>query len=462
MELDRRRLLQLLSAVGLVGTVSLFATGSDSRAPSDLRDFGAVGDGSADDSAALQRACDGTAGQRPIALNGGRYVVGDVLLRSDTTILGPGTLVFRPGARHLLAVNPGTGGTVDPRDNIKHIRLQGITFEGRSADGFREFEYLLWLSAVSEVTVQSCRFVYFQGDAIMIGSGEAAAVERHNDTISIVDCKFDGGNGENRNAISVIDVRGLEVRGCHFTRCSRSTMPGPIDIEPNIYDKNAVLDDIDISGNVFEKNGGNVADIALVVTPPTLRHPPVRMRITANTFVESARSAVRLSWKDHDVYPEQGVSEALVADNDMDGRGASFFCEIYGLRGVALRDNRVSGVAQAGVVCGLPGSGSAEISLSDNVWTNVGGDSQSTVLVNACRGLELLRNKIEGRAPSAFVRLLRGGYSAALTVEDNILTGVGLVAEQEPGHSTTPTLNLARSNGEAEVDPEVFAGPGGP
>src|SRR5438270_844865 len=102
--MTRRRFLG--SAALLAGSLGGLA-GSARRDVADLRSFGAVGDGVTDDSAALQAACRHSAGRRPVTLGGRRYLVGDVQLFSGTTITGPGTLVFRPGARHALTINPG-------------------------------------------------------------------------------------------------------------------------------------------------------------------------------------------------------------------------------------------------------------------------------------------------------------------------------------------------------------------
>ncbi|MEJ2866422.1 right-handed parallel beta-helix repeat-containing protein [Actinomycetospora sp. OC33-EN08] len=420
-------------------------------------DFGAAGDGETDDSAALQEAIEAAAGGGAVGLGDRRYLVGNVRLRSGTRIVGPGTLVFRPGARHALTVNPGTGGTSDPARNVRDITIDGVDFEGRSREGFAEYEYQIWLSAVSDVTIRACRFTAFQGDAIMIGSGEQAGVERHNQRLRILDCRFDGVNKQNRNAVSIIDAARVEIRRCGFTRCSRPDMPGPIDIEPNPQDRTAVLADIAITDNVFSDVGGNVAAVSLAITPPVLDRPLSGLVVRGNTFSGYPRSAVRLAWEKRNASGSDRPSRAVVEDNTVTA-GGLYFCELYGLRDITVRRNRVTRATNTGAQIGLRDRRCVDVTISDNVWTNVAARSGATVAAAECDRLVVDGNQVEGPHPSVLVSLSTGGSTSALTVTDNRLPDGMAVADLETGHETTPSSNVARGNGAAAVDRAVFAG----
>lgn len=422
----------------------------------DLADHGAAGDGETDDSAALQQAVDAAAGRRAVGLDGRRYLVGDVRLRSGTRIVGPGTLVFREGARHTLTVNPGTAGTADPTDNVRDITIDGVDFEGRSRDGFAEYEYQIWLSAVSDVTIRACRFTAFQGDAIMIGSGEEAGTERHNQRLRILDCRFDGVNKQNRNAVSIIDAAGVEIRRCGFTRCSRPDMPGPIDIEPNPQDRTAVLADLQITDNVFSDVGGNVAAVSLAITPPVLNRPLVGLVVRGNTFSGYPRSAVRLAWEKRNASGSDAPSRAVVEDNTVTA-GGLYFCELYGLRDITVRRNRVTRATNTGAQVGLRDRRCVDVTISDNVWTNVAARSGATVAAAECDRLVVDGNQVDGLHPSVLVELSADGSTSALTVIGNRLPDRMAVAELGSGHGTTPSSNVARGNGTAPLDRAVFA-----
>ncbi|WP_433802903.1 hypothetical protein [Actinomycetospora sp. CA-084318] len=427
----------------------------------DLADFGAVGDGETDDSAALQEAVDAAAGRRAVGLDDRRYLVGDVRLRSRTRIVGPGTLVFRPGARHTLTVNPGTGGTADPADNVRDITIDGVDFVGTSRDGFSEFEYQIWLSAVSDVTIRACRFEAFQGDAIMIGSGEDAGVERHNRRVKVLDCRFDGVNKQNRNAISVIDVDGLQVTRCGFTRCSRPDMPGAIDVEPNPADRTAVLKDLAFTDNLFADIGGNVAVVGLSITPPVLDRPLSGLVIRGNTFDGYPRSAVRLAWERREGTRDDVSVGAVVEGNVAYGRAAQYFGELRGLRGVILCANRVENVRGAGVLVGYFGGRCVDVSVDDNDWTDVAPRSSSVVTAVSCDRLTVSDNRLRGGTAPALVGFFPRGTTSQVAVTRNPLPAGVAVGILDDGHVTTPQQNRASDNGAGTIEESLFVSESG-
>ena len=233
--------------------------------------YGATGNGSTDDTTAVQKALDAAnaAGGGTIYFPAGTYVVGNLNLYSNTVLYGDGpasVLKQKSGSPYCISINSDSDGTADPIDNIANVRLTGLQLLGTVVDDdFSEFYHLLNLNACSHVMVDNCYLTGWRGDGIYIGSGNVAATERHNLDITIRDCVFDGVTKDNRNPISVIDCQHLTVENCYFTRCGKSTMPGGITIEPdnNVFHR---LRDINIIGNYFTDNDGNQAAVQIYLS----------------------------------------------------------------------------------------------------------------------------------------------------------------------------------------------------
>ena len=140
-----------------------------------------------------------------------------------------------------------------PEENIKAITCCQIHFLGTVvADGFQEFKHLIMMQGATDIDIQTCWFTGWQGDAIVVRSGNFTAAAQ-NRNVKIKDCVFDGVNNNNRNAISITDVYGMTIRDNKFMNCTRNgelgytrpdaydifnpnkgpAMPGAIDIEPN-------------------------------------------------------------------------------------------------------------------------------------------------------------------------------------------------------------------------------------
>lgn len=232
--------------------------------------WGAKGDGKTDDTQAVQNAINAIAkaGGGDVVFVKGTYLVNNVVLDSNVNIVGQGwdsILLQKSGATYGVSVNPGNGGTPNPADNKHDITIRNIQLKGTvEKDGFAEHFHLLNLNAVTKVTIKACKFAGWRGDAIYIGSGNIAQTERHNRSVTISGCSFDGLNNNNRNAVSIIDGDNIVIDKNSFAHCTRSDMPGAIDVEPDF--KFNIIKDIRISRNKFIKIGGQV-NIAINIVP---------------------------------------------------------------------------------------------------------------------------------------------------------------------------------------------------
>jgi hypothetical protein len=252
------------------GTGAVVTTVQDKlRESVSVLDFGADPTGVTDSTAAIQNAVNASLN---VYIPAGNYLVDDnwVPLREGSSIYGDGigaTRLFSPrtiGASvGILYANSGAAGT-----QLSDIMICDIEFDGLvNTLGFSEFKHLVSLHGVKDVLIERCKFTGFRSDGVYIGSGVNGADERHNTNVTVRDCVFDGVNSDNRNGISVIDGNGIHILNNTFRNCTRSNMPGPIDVEPDA-NAFAIVRDINIVGNTIESYGGGFGIVVYLDSGP--------------------------------------------------------------------------------------------------------------------------------------------------------------------------------------------------
>lgn len=203
------------------------------------QDFGAFANGVNDDTLAIQRAVNAS---ESVFFPAGTYrITSAVSVPSNRLLFGEGlasVIRYEGTTASVGAFYCDSGSAVSYVDGVTICDLK---FVGQVvALGFNEFIHLLSLNGVRNCVVERCWFEGFRGDGVYIGSGLNDALtpnpltERHNVNVTVQNCYFDGINKDNRNGVSVIDGLGITIQDNFFTRTSRTSMPGPIDIEPDL------------------------------------------------------------------------------------------------------------------------------------------------------------------------------------------------------------------------------------
>ena len=264
-------------------------------------DFGALGDGIHDSTSAFNQAI---ATGRGVFVPSGTYLVNQLNLISGCKLYGEGaSSIIKP----LLNTSPYAIGGISPSasEYISDVNISHINFIGSVAvDGFREHSHLLSFNGFKNLTVSNCGIKGFRGDGIYLGSGIVAGDERHNINVKIFACDIDGINKNNRNGISIIDGRDIDIFGNSFSNTTSNTMPGAIDIEPDSYIFH-VIKNIKIHENTFKNIGGNVGCICTPFPPVNYTIPPRGIHVFNNTIESCESNALHFSF-----HKSGGVTDA--------------------------------------------------------------------------------------------------------------------------------------------------------
>jgi hypothetical protein len=330
-----------------------------------VKHYGATGDGVTDDSAAIQAAVDA---QQSVYFPPGNYLCASIItLRDGSALRGAGIAATRiiksannGASQGVLYANSGSSSAFIDDVYISDMELDGLV----GSLSFSEFRHLMSLNGVKDCVVERVKFTGFRGDGLYLGSGIVAADERHNVNVTVRDCVFDGVNSDNRNGITVIDADGLLIANNNFRNCTKSTMPGPIDVEPN-GDAFTILRDIIIRDNTIESFGGSTA--IAVYLPAAITTTLNTVHLVGNYIKGATKAnAVGLYVKTAETIAAALKPMGIVIDgNTVDDSGA---VAMTPLKVAQARDVRISNnTFRSGTVCELGESTVAAQTIMDAV-----------------------------------------------------------------------------------------------
>ncbi len=420
-----------------------------------VKDFGAVGDGVADDSAAIQAAVTAAAA---VYVPAGTYVVNVVTLDANTELYGDGaasiikqSASFAGNSQGSLYVNSGSAGAQINNVIIRDLRIEGTNI---STPTFSEFKHLVSLNGVRNALVENVQFIGFQGDGLYIGSGIVAGDERHNTNVIVRNCFFDGINKENRNGISAIDCNGLLVDGNYFTRCTKSTMPGAVDIEPDSYTFHVVRD-IKIVNNKFFDIGGNVGAVSVFLPGVTYTTAPNGFLIQGNYIDTCTASGAFFGYNVTGGVTESTSNFAVkIVDNTVANSVNPF--NIGNAKDVLIEGNSFLGSTQDALISFNTGNENVlDCAVKDNLFNACGSVSGNGLSLYKCSRISIDGNTFKdcgSGVPGASnaIDFNTSSTSSFVSLTNNVFvspTGTTLVAVQTEGsHTLTPASNTYLNN----------------
>lgn len=359
-------------------------------------DYGAKGDGVADDSVALQSMLNDAeaAGGGVCLITPGTYIVNQLVVPSNTEVRGFGAstvLKQRNDAGNDTSVfrnkNFATG---DVNININNLKIDGNKAFQTNTPGYH---YGLYFGVVREVLVDNVEIVDMSGDGIFIGyswsfgnSSESPARD-----LKIINTKC---TGSIRNQISILYVDGLLVQNCYFSGNSSSAL---VDIENhhnNDYIRNVTVEDCVIeNGPTGQRtkvlSGGYSADNRAV---KFIRNVFINDGIGIQRFQNVELSQNQFVLPNTKIGIEVIGSSAIdITDNLFDGCNIGIYIYSDG----AVRSSSID-ISRSRIrnsrVQGLYISSALLVNVTDNEIINNG--AQGVYLEGSCTSITITNNRI--------------------------------------------------------------------
>ena len=232
-----------------------------SGASANVLDFGADPTGVADSKDPIQAALNS---QDAVYFPAGTYrISGGLLYNSNNFIYGDGDAsVIRLDNNtnaNMFFPNITLGTEVSPTNvSVDNVSFKDICLDQNFTDPAQWSESIMTLVAVSakNMVVENVHFKNPEGDCIYVSwsyGGQKSSVLPYD--IDISNCRFSG-NNINRNGISVVTGNQIRIIGNHFYKMTKTDMPGPIDLEPNVITE--TITNVTIASNTFDQCHGSV------------------------------------------------------------------------------------------------------------------------------------------------------------------------------------------------------------
>jgi hypothetical protein len=150
-----------------------------------VKDFGAVGDGATDDTAAIQTALTAAsaAGGAMVYLTAGTYrVTGPLYIYSNTWVCGagPATTIYTTS----LSYSASSGHRIFHLENVDDIQISDMIFDAGSMTGFLGGMRVIWGDGCSNITVERCKFITPGAATAFLGCDNYQILNNHIEIVS--------------------------------------------------------------------------------------------------------------------------------------------------------------------------------------------------------------------------------------------------------------------------------------
>ena len=416
-----------------------------------VKNYGATGNGTTDDTAGLQAAINAlsTAGQGLLYFPSGAYRI-DTSLNlqnlSNFEIRGTGATLMALSSEE----SADSNGDLLRVDGCSNFTLSGLTFDADSAQRTQtENPSSLWLQGDFNFRVTNCAFNNTVGDAIDL-CALSASIDATADHDGLIEgCSI---NSAWRNGISLVHGSRINIESNLFQNISGTAPQAGIDIEANSNDTDGANRDITIDNNRFQ----NIAETGVAV-PSSMA--PYDVTIDSNQFSNVPTGVFNQGLDtvvDNNVFGNytntpSPTSVAMIYCPPYAGGqhveiGGNSFNDLSGVGAIMIDPQWIgSALVSNNRISNLSGSGFDAINLNDNntvVTANI---------ITNCSGLPI---GIDGSDEDVENNNLNGGTGdgiavtgSAMIVRGNTVSNFAVGLDLRDNASTGPTATASIVSG---------------
>jgi hypothetical protein len=293
-------------------------------------DFGAAGDGCADDTIPVQSAAAAAAVVRGTLLipKGYRFSIrSPISIGAGTTVTGGGTIETPDCLSDFIMPHPLLSIVNADDVTVKDIILDA-NLDGQNGAWY-EFRHMIGIISSDHVRVLDTVFLDPSGDAVYI-DGTDSTIDCPRD-VTVSGSRFFG-RYANRGAIGLICGQDVRIENNYIEAMARPGMPGAIDVEPD--NAGQVIRDVTISGNqIFDPEG---CEHQTAISVSNWRNAPIENVIISGNTIQgcaqigigllggagTAEKPVIISGNSIETYAVQPFSAGITAETTLYAFGA--------------------------------------------------------------------------------------------------------------------------------------------